>query len=490
MTPRNLTASIAGAVLFAASFAYVAWQSRSCCSREDLAPRPAEPETFPLASTGTKTGIAGNTSGTGNASAAPKDFGFRGTTLLSRMAPPDPHIAAGPGHIVLITNEQIAFYTKDGKETFRQLIRGSTGLWGTLGNIPRLFDPEVHWDPHARRFYAFACGRSSSVSAGQSYFMLAVSDDQDPNGTWHRFRFDVTALASVNNGGAGDIDSPNLGFDKDVMYMSADFQFGGAGARHLIYMVEKAPLLTGKQPQKTGNILRMGTRFWGMASIRGTTALAMFCLEHLASSQNSANKIRLHAIRSPLNKPTLTSIDISVPTYAWPGNITAQGSQVRIGARDPRFWGAPVWQNGSLWCCHHVGSPVKARWYEIKTNAWPIAGAPTVAQMGTVDMGSARHTFFNAINVDAAGNALMVFTMCSTSDYLSIGRAWRKADDPKGTMRPAQIVQANTAPYSVFRWGDYGAATPDPVEPRTMWYAHEYARHPERLDHVGSARRS
>ncbi len=456
MPSRRLTVLAATAALCLAVVSSRPWLSQ------------AEPEKFPESGTAVPGPLGGA------AVMNRGDLGFRGTTLQTQMAPPDPHLAAGPEHVVLITNEQISFYTKDGQETFRQNIIGSSGFWGSLGAIPKLFDPEVHWDPWAKRFLAFANGRSSSVNAGQSYFMVAVSDDTDPNGRWHLFRFDVTALASVNNGGAGDIDSPNLGLDKDVLYMTADFQFGNAGPRHLIYMVEKQPLLSGKQPTKVTSMLRMGTRFWGVPVVWGQ-APAMYMVEQLAPTNGSANKLRLHAITNPLTTPQLTSFDLTVPTYQWPAGVYAKGSSVRVSPGNSRVWSC-VWRNGSLWCCHHVGNPtVKARWYEIATLAWPTTGSPLLLQQGTVDLGSGIHTFHNAIHVDAANNALMVFATASTNSYISIGRTWRKATDPKGTMRPARIVQGNTAPYSIFRWGDYAAVSPDPAEPNTMWYVHEYA---------------
>ena len=151
----------------------------------------------------------------------------------------------------------------------------------------------------------------------------------------------------------------------------------------------------------------MGTRFWGVPVVWGT-APAMYMVEQLAAFNGSSNKIRLHAITTPLTTPKLTSIDITVPSYRWPAGVYAKGSGVRISAGNSRFWSC-VWRNGSLWCCHNVGNPtVKARWYEIATLAWPAAGAPKLVQQGTVDLGAGVHTFYNAIHVDAAQNALMV----------------------------------------------------------------------------------
>jgi predicted aconitase with swiveling domain len=65
---------------------------------------------------------------------------------------------------------------------FQDEIEDSFGFWGSVGATNFVFDPEVLYDQRSGRFFAMANERSSS---GGSYFLLAVSDDSNPEGAWH-----------------------------------------------------------------------------------------------------------------------------------------------------------------------------------------------------------------------------------------------------------------------------------------------------------------
>ena len=94
-----------------------------------------------------------------------------------------------------------------------------------------MFDPDVVYDSYASRFIAIAAERASPPSAWK--FLLAISDDSNPNGTWYKYRFEVTT-----QGGGTDIDSPNLAFDQNGICLSADC-FPGS-TRYLVVMHAKA----------------------------------------------------------------------------------------------------------------------------------------------------------------------------------------------------------------------------------------------------------
>ena len=386
------------------------------------------------------------------------DHGFPGfSTGFRKLTPPDPHMAVGPDHIISIVNVGIGFWKKDGTRTYLANIDGSSGFWASVGAIDFVFDAEVHWDPDSERFFAMANERVRSTD--RSYFLIAVSDDKDPNGKWHKYRVDVTATAG------SDIDSPNLGIDDKAIYLTADMY--GNKRQYAIYIMEKKPLLSGNPPG-ISKALSLSQYSAGIPVMWGK-APAMYMIRH-----GSSSSLTLYAIKNPLTTPTIVSTPISVPSYSSPTSITQRGTSTRISSFNARFWSC-VWRDGSLWACHHQGSPVKARWYQIKTNNWPISGRPTLVQSGDVTAKAGNHASFNSIAVDEAGNALMTFADSGPNDYLSVARAWRLATDPKGTMRPAVLVKRNTAPYNTKRWGDYSAAAADPVDPTSIWYTHELA---------------
>ena len=151
----------------------------------------------------------------------------------------------------------------------------------------------------------------------------------------------------------------------------------------------------------------------------------------------------LHAITNPLSNPQRVTFDVTVPSYGRPGSLPQMGSSSRQSTFDSRFWSC-VWRNGSLWAAHHHSNPVTSRWYEIETNGWPTSGQnPSLAQSGDNSSGSRVHTAFNSISVDAHGNALTTYARSSTSEFISIERAFRLAGE--GPSRQVHVEHLTVA---------------------------------------------
>ena len=70
----------------------------------------------------------------------PAGVGFPGINNTGWI-PPDPHMAVGPQHVVVMTNGAIAFFTKTGTFQFQDQIEGAGGFWGSLGATGFVFDP-------------------------------------------------------------------------------------------------------------------------------------------------------------------------------------------------------------------------------------------------------------------------------------------------------------------------------------------------------------
>ncbi len=392
-------------------------------------------------------------------SLAGPDYGFLGITQTS-LTPPDPHVAVGPNHVVCIVNGRMTFYEKDGTQTFTVATDGSSGFWASLGAANGfIFDPEVLYDPHSDRFMAMLNERN-----GSAYFLFAVSDDSDPNGVWHKYRFNATT--HVND---TDIDSPNFAVDDTAVYLTADF-FGPD--KFLVMMVDKAAVLIGAPNPTETSLVITGQQSIGVPVNYDAGAPAQYMVEAFESSSNT--QLRLHAITDPLGNPQRQTIDITVPLYEQPENPPQLGTSSRPETFEARFWSC-MYRNGSLWATHHVNSShVRQRWYEIAMNGWPGGGTPTVAQVGEVVPGEGVRTFFGSIWADDDGNAGLVFARSSSTEFISMSRVFRQASDPLGTMTPAQVMQQSTAPTLSGRWGDYSGVVADPFAPGAFWGYAEY----------------
>jgi hypothetical protein len=394
-----------------------------------------------------------------------RQVGFTAFTNTG-WTPPDPHMAAGPAHVMGIVNGGIVVYEKDGTLVWQDDISDAGGFWGPVGATNFVFDPEVIFDPYSNRFMAMANERSAD---NRSMFLLGISHTSDPSNqaAWYKYRFDVTALAG------NDTDSPNLAVDRDAIYITADFFTGGQ--KYLIYIIDKSSVIDGGAAVTT-NFLHTGSQSFGIPAMYSDDAPTMYMIEHFEA--DPSNTVRLWAINDPLGTPSLTSFTLSVPTYYRPANLRSQGTAVQQIAFDSRFWSC-MYRNGSLWAAQHMSlsnSPrvTASRWYEISMNGWPQSGSdPTLRQSGTV---APTDVFcsFNSIGVDDSGNAVMVFARSSVNEFFSISRTYRFAGDPLGTMSPPEVVKQSNFAYGVDRWGDYSAVVADPVDLGHFWMHHEY----------------
>jgi len=382
------------------------------------------------------------------------DFGFAGLSEIS-LSPPDPMIAVGPNHVVQVVNDAVAWFTKAG------VLQSSQSYAQFFQTAGFLFDAEVIFDPHSQRFMALVCNRAGS----SGLFHLAVSDDDDPNGAWARYTFDVTALAA-----SASIDSPNLGVDAQAVYLTADFPPFTAG-EFLIFTIDKAPLLVGAPNPATRSLRVTTSQSWG-TPVMQSAAPAYYFVEGLESP--NPTQIRLHALTDPLGAPTLTTFSLTVPAYTPPADPPQLGTTVRPETFEARFWSC-VFINGRLYATHHQGAPrVRQRWYEIDMGNWPLSGAPSLRQSGDVDLGPGVHTFFGSIAADALGRISLTYARSSATELISLARSVRSAGDPLGVLRPSVLLHASSAPTLDFRWGDYSACVTDPASPGLFWGAGQH----------------
>lgn len=398
------------------------------------------------------------------AATAEGDIGF--TAIVSTgWTPPDPHLAVGPNHVVVMTNGAIAFFTKAGGLDFQDQIEGTNGFWGEKGASGFVFDPEVLYDELSGRFFAMAA--EGFAPGNKSYVLIAVSDDSDPNGTWHKYRFETT-------GTSGDLfDSPNIAVDANVVYITGDGFPSGPGT-YPVYTFDKPSLLAGNPPATQKQVLlSTSTQSAGIPPVSYDNPPALYMIEHKESASNTS--VRLIALTDPLGTPTFTTFTLTVPTYGPPEDAPQKGTSVRPESFDARFWSA-AYRKGHLWATHHVNSSrVRARWYQVAMNGWPASGQnPALVQSGEIDPGGTFRTFFSSITVTPSGRAAMTFSHSSPTEFISMATAFRYADDPAGTFQPLVIRKTSTAGDSSGRWGDYSSVQVDPNHV-TFWAHHEYS---------------
>jgi len=396
------------------------------------------------------------------ARAAGGDFGFEAIAGTG-WTPPDPEMAVGPDRLMFMANGEISCFDKNGNRQWWDEIENSFGFWGSLGADNFVFDPEVTWDPHARRFLAMACERSNS---NRSYFLLAVSKDDSPGDAndWWKYRIDVTSIAG------NDIDSPNMAVGPNAILLSADF-FSPTD-EYLMYFIDKSSVLGGGAPVAAHELIA-GARQQSMGvPVVYDNDNTLYVLQSTEFTTN--NTVIFHAITNPFTAYNRVSHTLSVPSYTYPTQPPQKGSSSRPYLFEPRFWSVAQ-RNGSIWAVHHVNnSRARVRWYEFALNGWPATSAPSMAQNGEIDLGDGIHTYFPSIHVDQDSNAAITFARSASNEYISMGRTLRKASDPLNSFRPVQVVQTSNNAHTSGRWGDYSGVQAEPDVSGVFWGHHEF----------------
>jgi len=388
------------------------------------------------------------------------DFGFQAFQATG-WTPPDPDLAVGPNHIVVAVNGGIRFFDKDGNLTFADDISGPEGFWGEVGANSFVFDPVCVFDVHSQRYIV---ATTEHADNGNDLINLAVSDDSDPNGAWHKYRFNLSSVGDF-------IDFPNLGVGPDAIYICTDY-FDPPTGNH-IHIFDKADVLNGAPT--TPNVVRTSNGFRSLGSVNHLTSDAPAQYFATAFDGNST-QIGLDAIRNPNGTPIRNTFLLTVPSFGQPPDAEQQGTTNRASTVDMRIKNG-VYRDGFLWLAHTIGqnNTARVRWYQIAMNGWPASGQnPALVDTGTQDLGPGVHNWFPDISVDAQGRVGVAFNRSSLSEFISVQRTFRLPTDSPGTLREPQLMQVSTSPEQGSRWGDYGGIEHDPANPGVFWNHHEY----------------
>lgn len=375
--------------------------------------------------------------------------------------PPDPDIAVGPNHVIIMVNESLAFYNKaTGAQIFLQT---NNAFWNTGANP---FDPECWYDRIAGRYVMTAVTVSQAPNV--SNLLIAVSDDNDPNGVWYKYTIDVR----YNQGGVNAwSDYPHYGYNKDAYVMTSNlFPFAGGGAQGVYYAVlQKAPMLSGGAT--TVSYIRDAASF---SSHPCEVIDNNFDVIHLVSANPTAGVLKVQALTNLTGTPVLNTTTVAVPTWIYPPRYSCTSTNGRVlDSLDGRMLDA-IWRNGRIVCSHSVrtaatGSWVRCRWYELSTNNWPTSGAPSLVQSGEVG-DNVSHHWMPSLNVNGLGDISMIFSRCSTSIPADIMYSGRMVGDPAGQMGAPQLLENSLGNnYSAQRWGDYFGVDVDPVDDTTFY---------------------
>ncbi|HSF20340.1 MAG TPA: hypothetical protein VLK65_32805 [Vicinamibacteria bacterium] len=416
--------------------------------------------------------------------------------------PPDPIAAAGPDHLVNVSNVTVRFHQKNGA---LDLNASLANFFTLLAPANFTFDPKVLYDHFEGRFVIVTLelvdnGVCASVPACTSRILVAVSDDADPNGTWTMTSINSELLIGSTNHWA---DYPGFALDEEAVYITTnmfEFEVDGTtfgGVR--LWVIEKG-IGTGGFYDGGMAMVTLLDPYAG-AGLAAATQPAMifgsppanvgtFLVSHSGLTGGGNEFVQVVRLDHPLTTPTFTQEFINV------GNIDnnagslpdapQSGTATLVEVNDRRALNA-VWKDDFLVMTATIlpnfGPDIgetTAIWWQLNTST---LGATTLADWGTIggeDIAADTRTFFPSIAINGANELAVGFSASAATIFGGSYYTTRSPGDPAGTTSGSQTLRAGTDFYvRTFggpqnRWGDYSGTAADPVT-GCFWIYNEHA---------------
>lgn len=396
----------------------------------------------------------------------------------NNVIPPDPTIAVGPNHVMVLTNNGVGIRIYDKKGTLLKSI--SSNAWWSAVWPSQSGDPQIFYDHFANRWVmVFMQVDDGALTAGN---LLAYSDDDDPLGTWYMYRLDTKKHGTTLTNTWGDY--PQIGFDEQAMYiMTRCFSFGGGFNYTKIRIISKADLYASNAGPFTYKDI------WDItipgSSTRPDVIHPSFQYssagEHylLFANRSGGNYISLYKISNPLTTPALTGVNIPVTFFGnTPNANQLGGSTTLIETNGSHIKTAPVFRDGFLYATHSIQNSVYPFYSSIKYVKINVA---TNTVVESAELGANKYYYsYPAIAVDKDGNVGITCSRSGDSEYIGSYYTTRRASDPPG-LSNSQVLQEGLGNYVITfggtrnRWGDYLGAFIDPADEYSFWMISQYA---------------
>jgi hypothetical protein len=390
----------------------------------------------------------------------------------TEWGPPDPTLAVGPTHIVETVNAAIAFFDKQGNQTFSAHLGtpGNPGFFEEVGASSNfVFDPKCFYDHKSGRFVVMAL---EQIGDTESWIDIAISDDSDPNGIWYKYRtFSVIQIDNANYW----VDYPGFGFDDNAFYVTGNLFFlngdgdGFGGALFRIF--DKSPMLAG-DPITVMDVVPDSGASVQVAQMFGDAPQPLFV------SRAAVSSLKVWTIDNPLTAPSLQSTFVNgLDPVSGPSQNAPNPGGGEISTLDGRLMNVH-YRDGNLYTSHGINGGTNqtvSRWYHVDMNGWPNGGFPSLVQQGEITGDNGEHYFFPAIYSDKDQHVGMISARSSASEFASVQVSGRFPSDPLGTMSdPIELAIGNAGADG--RWGDYLDIAVDPNDDKTFWIVGMYQK--------------
>ncbi len=339
----------------------------------------------------------------------------------------DPQIAVGGGFVFHATNSGLVIYSKKGEY---------------VDGVPQSefnggIDPKLFFNLH-RRCFTFNLWNPWDDEKKKPV-NISVSRTADPRGAWSTYP--VPAPQGVDGGA--------IGYSRRWI----GYSFPGGEERTFVLKAEDA---------QAGAPVKVHHFLGGL----GQPVFNQDASDDLVFVQLTDREIILTTVGTLADgSPGITRTARSphgFPFFGWPPQSPMKGTEAKTasGDRNPK---CAVLQNGFVWFSHTVNVNGRAgvQWRQVGPDA-------RIVQSGLI--ADPVNSFIQTtLGVNQRGDVLVGYQETGPGMFISPRLAWRRASDPKGTLRPAVRLGEGLAATEGGSWGDYSGTIIDGDNLADLW---------------------
>lgn len=394
--------------------------------------------------------------------------------------PPDPIIAVGPNHVLAMVNSRFTIWDKQGN--LLKSIDADVWCAPVLTN-PGAFDPQIIYDHYEGRWFMLWDNQNDATQT--AYFMIFVSDDDDPLGTWYGWALDSRTNGNTVTNTWGDY--PQVGFDDKAIYInSRQFFFTGGKLYDKIRIINKTELYASNGGPLTWKDLWDITIPGGALrpdvvhpSYHYSTSDGHYFLYVDGGSPASGNNYySLFKLINPLTAPELRGANIFVPTfYPSPNANQLGGGSPLIDGGGTKIRTAPIFRDGYLHATFTVAATQFSPYSRVKYVKINVSNN-TIVEEATLGA-NGYYYIYPTLTVDKNSNVAITYSRSADTEYMGAYYSARRSTDSAG-LSPSYELAAGQGNYiktfgtSRNRWGDYLGIYLDPVDEFSIWLFPEY----------------
>jgi hypothetical protein len=387
--------------------------------------------------------------------------------------PPDTDGDVGPNHYMQVVNCRFAVYDKNGNKLLGP--SNSSTIFNGLPHNNNDGDAILLYDENADR-WLFSQFSLPNYPNGPFYENVAISQTNDPTGTWYRYQFTFNDMP----------DYPKLSVWSDGYYMTIRRFSSGAGN-----WIGPAAVAMDRDKMLAGDASASMVMFPLPSSSEGP--LSADCDSDFPPAGTpcpvcylTTSTVKVYDFHvdwaTPANSTFAQTTSVPIAMFGTlSGNaISQKGTTQKLDAfsRKGIMFRMPFRKFNNHWSMLlnttvNVSGVAGIRWMELRNvnNTWSLY------QEGTYAPGDGHHRWMGSIAMDTTGNIALGFSISSTNMFPSIRYTGRMNGDPLGQMTITEkgiINGGGSQTNTDGRWGDYSAMSADPSEPGKFWYTQEY----------------